>query len=941
MPAPSLHAFLTRLIWLCVGPLGVLSIYLAIERVRDVQDNRDREARGIATTLAGDVDQFLNARIGALGMLAQSPLIDVAARRAELYEEAQAFRRSFGGHVIVADPGLHMLLNTRVPFGTALPPLPVPKGRAAVPIAFASGRPAVGDLFIGPVAKEPLVAVAAPALRDGRAAFVVLTVFEVRQFQAQLEAVGLPAGWSLALLDGSGGTMARRAAPGFNPATDVDAGGRFTVKSALSSWSVVLDIPRDIYRAPLLEAAATLALAVAAATLAGVVGGTLAGRRLARSVASLAQTPPPGAPPPPITEIAAVRCLLDDAAQRREAAEATLLVSEQRFRRLFYEAPLPQALVTRDGVLAGLNARFVQVFGYGLDDIPTLDDWWQRAYPDPRYRAEVMGSWQAALAQAETATVKVAPIERRVSCRDGTVRTMVVSGIGIGDDFLSTFFDVTERKQAEAALRESVGLYQRTLDSMLEGCQLIDFGWRYLYLNPAAARQHHGQTQSLVGRTLTQVYPDIEATPVFAMLQRCMRERIAQHSEIEFVFADGTPAWFDLNVQPAPEGVAVFSVDITERKRVEEVRQRLAAIVEASDDAIVSSTVDGLITSWNRGAERTFGFAPDEVIGRPVHEVLRSPHGLEEARAEERRLFDTQRGGAASGAQEVVRLHRQGQPVTLSVVTGVIRDAQGEAVALSAILRDITLSKRRDAELQRLLAEQAQRDVLMRELTARLRTLREEECTRISRQVHDELGQLLTGLKMDVRWMTRRLAAGAAPADLAPKLAEAEALIDQTVATVQRIAVELRPSALDTLGLPAAIRDEARRFEARTGIAAALQADLSSLPDAAVATALFRILQELLTNIARHAQASALSITLADDGDAWILQVRDDGVGIPVETARRATSLGLLGMTERAEALGGAFRIERCPQGGTLATVRVPHSIIEPGAGHAAHPDCR
>ena len=143
---------------------------------------------------------------------------------------------------------------------------------------------------------------------------------------------------------------------------------------------------------------------------------------------------------------------------------------------------------------------------------------------------------------------------------------------------------------------------------------------------------------------------------------------------------------------------------------------------------------------------------------------------------------------------------------------------------------------------------------------------------------------------------------------------------------MQRIAVELRPSVLDALGLPAAIRDEARRFEARTGVVSSVETSTSAAPGPAVATALFRILQELLTNAARHAQASSLHITLADEPAAWVMRVRDNGVGIPVEmTGRgRVSSLGLLGMIERAEAIGGAFRVERHSDGGTLATVTIP-----------------
>jgi signal transduction histidine kinase len=174
--------------------------------------------------------------------------------------------------------------------------------------------------------------------------------------------------------------------------------------------------------------------------------------------------------------------------------------------------------------------------------------------------------------------------------------------------------------------------------------------------------------------------------------------------------------------------------------------------------------------------------------------------------------------------------------------------------------------------------------------------------------------------------MTRRLASGAPPATLAERLAEAEHFVDQTIASVQRIAVELRPSALDALGLAAAIRDEARRFEARCGVATSVAIDSVDDIEPTVATALFRILQELMTNVARHANARRLGITLADEGQGHVLQVVDDGVGIAAEHTGPATSLGLLGMAERAGAVGGSFTLQRQPQGGTLATVRVPRA---------------
>ena len=165
--------------------------------------------------------------------------------------------------------------------------------------------------------------------------YLLLSTFETRSFAKYLDEIELSPGWSLVVLDGRGETIARRRSDGATSATAVDAKGRFVVHSSESPWSVVLEIPRDVYYGPMIAAAATLALAVVGATLAGLVGGTLASRRLGRALASLAspdQAPESQAASPAIIEIGNVRRRLDDAANRREAAEARLRNSEERLR---------------------------------------------------------------------------------------------------------------------------------------------------------------------------------------------------------------------------------------------------------------------------------------------------------------------------------------------------------------------------------------------------------------------------------------------------------------------------------------------------------------------------------------------------------------------------------------------------------------------------------
>jgi PAS domain S-box-containing protein len=442
----SLHRLLTRLIWLCVAPLVLLAAYLAISSVMTQQAERDLEAANLAKSFATAIDQHLNARIGALHMLTKSPLLDDASHRKDLYREAQGFQQSFGSHVILADLQMHMLFNTRVPFGTKLSMLPRPKGHAAAPAAVETGNPAVGDTFFGPIALEPLVAIAVPAKREGKTVFLLLTIFETRQFQERLDRMALPSGWSLSLLDGKHEVIARRAPPGLNPATDVDPSGRFVVKSAMSPWSMVLEIPRDIYREPLIKAAAALAIAILGATLISVLGGMLASRRLGRSVASLAEAPAPESPPPDIAEIAAVRCILDKSAQKREAAEAILQAAQRLAGLGNWEWNIRTDTHT-------WSEEIYRIYGRDPARPPAI-------YPEVQ-KYFTPESWARLAAAVEIGLAKGVPYEcdAEVVRPDGIHRWVVARGEATRDtdgnvvNLHGTVQDITERKRAEENIR--------------------------------------------------------------------------------------------------------------------------------------------------------------------------------------------------------------------------------------------------------------------------------------------------------------------------------------------------------------------------------------------------------------------------------------------------------------------------------------------------------
>ena len=261
------------------------------------------------------------------------------------------------------------------------------------------------------------------------------------------------------------------------------------------------------------------------------------------------------------------------------------------------------------------------------------------------------------------------------------------------------------------------------------------------------------------------------------------------------------------------------------------------------------------------------------------------------------------------GATDYVLKHR------LSRLVPAVRRALGEA----------------EARAERKLAEEQLASSLeqLRALAAHLQSVREEERTRIAREIHDELGQILTGLKIDLSWLDAELAAGDLTTPRLPreKVKSMSNLIDTTIQVVRKIATELRPGILDDLGLAAALEWQAQEFQTRTGIRCEFTSTLEEIDlDAGRSTAVFRIFQETLTNVARHAHATGVRISVKEQGSQLLLEVRDDGRGITDHELANPRSLGLLGMRERALLFGGEVKIGGVLGNGTTVTVSVPLS---------------
>lgn len=342
-----------------------------------------------------------------------------------------------------------------------------------------------------------------------------------------------------------------------------------------------------------------------------------------------------------------------------------------------------------------------------------------------------------------------------------------------------------------------------------------------------------------------------------------------------------------------------------------EADERYAQTVESALDAIVAVDDAQRIVLFNPAAERMFGVPREQAIGQPLAAWLPGFSGDAHAAhlAAIQRCPPTPREMEAPMEMTGRRATGEEFPVESTLSTALV---QGQ-VQTTAVLRDVTERHRQEERLRTLNGE-------LRRLNTTQQAVREEERRRISLELHDELGQQLTGIKLDLSWMTRRVREGRA-LEIGPCDALLQHL-DASIVTVRRISTELWPRVLDDQGFEAAVRWQAAEVARRTGMSVDVDLPASALVRGkSVELALFRIVQEALTNVARHAHASHASVRLTNDETRLLLSISDDGRGVG-EVAK--PGVGLLSMRERTAALGGQFEVRACPQGGTVAQGWVP-----------------
>ena len=347
---------------------------------------------------------------------------------------------------------------------------------------------------------------------------------------------------------------------------------------------------------------------------------------------------------------------------------------------------------------------------------------------------------------------------------------------------------------------------------------------------------------------------------------------------------------------------------------LQSAQARVGDIVESAMDAIISVDEAQRIVLYNPAAEMVFLRPRAAVLGQPLDQLLperlRSGH-----RAHVEHFGRTGVTSRRMGDRTVlVGLRANGEEFPIEA--SISQHSENGRKLFTVILRDVTERVRADEALRRSREE-------LRELSAASHFVREQEQRRVAREIHDELGQSLTALKMDVAWMLGNLAAGSP--SLAEKLGTMQSLLDATVTATRRISADLRPLMLDDLGPIPAAEWLAQNFSQRTGIPCSVRIHPVDLEFGEPhASALYRILQESLTNVARHAKATRVDIAIEQIDGALRLTVRDDGRGFSPDEARAQKTYGLLGLRERTVLLGGDVSIASEPGKGATVNVRIP-----------------
>jgi len=599
-------------------------------------------------------------------------------------------------------------------------------------------------------------------------------------------------------------------------------------------------------------------------------------------------------------------------AERTRELEKEL--EEKRKAEAKFKAIVEQSLVglyiVEDGKFAYVNPQLLNIFGYIEDE---LIDSYAETVIHPDDREKVIENLQILLeGKKETINYEAKGLKKSGETIWIEAFCNMISGEKTGA-VIGMILDITERKKAEEQLMYEKDLSRSIIESIPGIFELYDRQFRFVWWNkqfevvsgysPDEIRNLHVVNDLTFGG---------ERAKRYKILKR-IYETGRDEGEITITVKNGKkiPLYFvgQLIIYKGEPCYICSAIDITERKRFEEGLKsselRYRSLVEQASDAIIVTDESGNLVEMNTSFCKMFGYSEKELHGMKITE-LTDPDQLK---------IDPLRIDLVPGGKTIFEERRmKKKDSTIFQVETNVQMLPDKRIL--AIMRDITDRKKAEEKLN-ISYER------IRSLSEHLTNVREEERKHIAREIHDELGQELTVLKMDLGSLVKKIPLS--DESLRSRLASFSGFIDNIVQSVRRISSELRPSLLDDLGLTAAVSWQLEEIEKRSGIKIHFNEPKGEwiLPDP-VKTNLFRILQEALTNIVRHSKATDVDVNIVCDNKWTSLSVSDNGIGFNTNNADNGKTLGIVGMRERATIIGGNLEIETAPGKGTKILVSVP-----------------
>lgn len=713
---PSAATHLARIIWLCVLPLTVLAAWLALDQVLTLKETRAREARALSRAIAEAVERRLGEVSSALRTLAASPLVD-DGRFDALYVQATGVRQAIGTNVILADRDRRMLLNTRVPYGTPLPPVS-PENDAVVP-AIEHGRSGVSRLVIGPVSGKPTVTLVVPVRREEATPYVLIATMDPAEIQRAIERLPLGPGWVVRVFDRNGKILAQQpvlaerigarvpdsllaasagadveAGPVAGELSDGGSAQEYLSRPQGVPWTVALAIPDAHVLDPLLSTGLTLAGLIAAIALAVAAAGRLTVGRLARSIAALAS----GADDVSsgVREIDEIR----DVLRERDA----------HWRHFIEVTPHIAWTAGADGRVLDLGPRWSRLTGLTPDGGPP--EWWGNAV-HPEDRPRLARAWARALADG-TALDE----EARIRTAEGGYRWMrsrayprrgaegrVMRWYGLTED-------VHDRREAEHALRESSARLAAIVSQAAAGIAQADPDGRFVLANDRFCEILGRSRDDLLSRTIREVTAPEDWAGNAVQLDRMVAGGEPFAIDKRYLRGDGTPVWVNCHVSAMLDadgrlnGILAVVFDLTERRAMEgallESNEQFRRTVENAPFPVMVHAEDGEIIHLSRAWLEAAGYAREDIPTLAAWADRAFPDPQAARRIDLDRLFALDR--PVDEGEATVRTADGRARIWAFRSSPIGRDGRGRRMAVT-MAADLTERKEAEARLRLLMNE--------------------------------------------------------------------------------------------------------------------------------------------------------------------------------------------------------------------------------------------